>query len=232
MSHSPSPLRWLRSRFFFPVAGVSILAMTWFVGWHFRGEPWNGPRLPWNLTLAWVPYLCSLGLVWLHQHAPHRRGLWWGLFVVWFAFFPNAPYLVTDWLYLPNFHEDLWYSIGLFLTFSISGLLLSLASLYLVHTLLRTRGGVIETWLVVGLVCLLSGVGVFLGRFVRLNTWDLVTRPGAILEDTLKYVRDPAPHARPLYFSLGFAVLLAVCYFAFVSVRRAPRSREEERAWG
>jgi uncharacterized membrane protein len=85
------------------------------------------------LFLAWIPYLCSLGLVVLSRRTPDASVLWWGLFAVWLAFFPNAPYLITDWLYLPYFQTELWYSICLFMTFSLSGLLLTVISLYLVH---------------------------------------------------------------------------------------------------
>ncbi len=58
---------------------------------------------------------------------------------------PTLSYLITDWLYLPHFQTELWYSICLFMTFSFSGLLLSVTSLYLVHAQLRARLGPLET---------------------------------------------------------------------------------------
>lgn len=222
----------LRSHFVPPVAAVSGLAVVLFGGWQWTGEPWDGPHLLWNLALAWVPYLASLGLVVLGRRAPGAVAAWWGLFLVWLVFFPNAPYLVTDWLYLPHFRAELWYSIGLFLTFSLAGLLLSVTSLYLVHTLLRQRMGQIETGAILALVFLLSGLGVFLGRFLRLNSWDVVTRPGTVLDELTQHLGDPAHDGKPLCFSLGFAVLLGVCYFVFLSMRQAPRSWEEGQVWG
>jgi len=77
----------------------------------------------------------------------------------------------------------------------------------------------------------LSGLGVFMGRFLRLNSWDLVTRPGKIIDDLATRVHDPAAQVNPLAFSLGFALLLAVCYWVFQSIRHAPHSREEQQAW-
>jgi uncharacterized membrane protein len=232
MAYAHSLHGWLRSRFFFAVTAVSALSMALFGSWHLTDEPWAGPRLHLNLALAWAPYLCSLLLVALHQQAPKSRVVWWVVFAVWLAFFPNAPYLVTDWLYLSNFREDLWYSIGIFGTISSAGLLLSVTSLYLVHTLMRVRLSPVVSEPMVFLVLLLSGLGVFLGRFVRLNSWDLVTDPRAVLTALAEQPGDPAYHANSLYFSLGVALLLGLCYAVFVSLRYAPRSREELRGWG
>lgn len=232
MNHVHSSHGWLRSRFFFAVAAVSAVAIGLFAARHLTDEPWAGPRLHLNLALAWVPYLCSLLLVVIHQRAPENRVAWWALFAVWLAFFPNAPYMVTDWLYLPNFREELWYSIGIFGTFSLAGLLLAVTSLYLVHTLLRVRLGSVVSWAMVFLVLLLSGLGVFLGRFVRLNSWDLVTDPATALAGLTEKLGDPADRASSLYFSLGFALLLAMCYAVFFSLRNAPHSREELMGWG
>lgn len=227
---SPSVDHWLRSHFFYPLAVMSIMALGLFVGWHFTDEPWTGPRLLWNLSLAWIPYLCSLGLVVLSRQTPNASTIWWVLFAVWLAFFPNAPYLVTDWLYLPHFQTQLWYSICLFMTFSLNGLLLTVISLYLAHNQLRVRVGGFGSGAVIALVFLLSGLGVYLGRFVRLNSWDLVTRPGEVYEDLIRHLNNPAYDTKPLYFTLGIALLLSVCYVVFMSLRNAPRSLEEIKA--
>jgi uncharacterized membrane protein len=223
---------WLRSRFFVPIVVGSIVSLALYAGWHLAGIPWHGPRSWLNLALAWVAYLLSLALVRFEQTSPNSRAAWWGLFLVWLGFFPNAPYLVTDLLYLPKFPSELWLSIGLFLCFSLAGLLISVSSLYLVHTNLRERLGTTMAGAAVCIVILLSGVGVFLGRFLRLNTWDLVTNPEKILKDMETGLRNPANHTDPLYFSLGFAGLLGLCYLVFRAIRNGPRSREEQETMG
>jgi uncharacterized membrane protein len=229
MSLSPFGWRhWLSARFFFPLLLASVLALALFADWHLRFGTWPGPRLHLNLVLAWVPYLCSLWAVAAAERSPRllRPMLVPGL--LWLAFFPNAPYLVTDWLYLEHLGAELWYSIGLFTVFSSCGMLLAVVSLYLLHTLVRVRVGRAAGWAVVGLAVGLSGLGVYLGRFLRLNSWDLVLRPGAVI-DALKSILDtPENHAGPSGFTLLFTILLLVTYYIFLSVRRAPRSREEQ----
>ena len=83
---------------------------------------------------------------------------------LWLAFFPNAPYLVTEWLHLSRLHEELWFSIAIFTAFSLCGLQLTATSLYLVHTQVRVRHGSSVGWVFVISVLLLSGLGVYLGK--------------------------------------------------------------------
>jgi uncharacterized membrane protein len=230
MSISPFGWRhWLSARFFFPLLLVSVLALSLFAGWHLFHEAWDGPRLWLNLGLAWVPYLCSLWAVAAAERRPQALGPVLLPSLVWLAFFPNAPYLITDWMYLPDQTLDvhLWYSIALFTTFSTCGLLLAVVSLYLMHTLMRARFGAWEGWTVVILAISLSGLGVYLGRFLRLNSWDLVTEPAAVLDTVAAGLRDPEKQASPVRFTLMFALLLFVNYYVFLSIRLAPRSREE-----
>jgi uncharacterized membrane protein len=63
--------------------------------------------------------------------------------------------------------------------------------------------------------------------FLRLNSWDLLTRPWAVLDDLLTGLNKPENQASPFRFTLMFAVLLFVNYYVFFSIRRAPHSREE-----
>src|SRR5262245_35018478 len=88
---------WLAARFFLPLVLASGVALLLFAGWHIRCAGWPGPRLHLNLALAWVPYLCSLWAAARAEHSarPARALIVPGL--LWVAFFPNAPYLVTDW---------------------------------------------------------------------------------------------------------------------------------------
>jgi uncharacterized membrane protein len=233
MSHSPFGWRhWLSARFFFPVAAASLLALAFFAEWHLAIGPWTGPRLELNLALAWAPYLFALWAVWAGERRPEAATPIASPGLLWLAFFPNAPYLVTDWLYLEGLGDHLWFSIGLFMTFSLCGLLLAVVSLYLMHTLVRVKLGRVAGWVTVALAVGLAGLGVYMGRFLRLNSWELATDPQAVLHDVRTRLGDPHFHATPLGFTIGFAAMLACGYYVFLSVRRAPRSREEQRLGG
>jgi len=141
--------------------------------------------LLWNLALAWVPYLAALRAEQL-QHwgaARWRVGAW---LLVWLAFLPNAPYIITDFV---HFHHrppvPLWFDLTLLFATACTGLLLGLLSIHEAHRVFRRWFS--GTWSnVLVLTCIgLSGFGIWLGRFQRWNSWDILTRPSALLSDIL-----------------------------------------------
>jgi uncharacterized membrane protein len=181
----------------------------------------------WNLFLAWVPYLCSVWAIYWHERHPRR---WWGLLlpgVVAIAFFPNAPYIVTDFLHLgerPGM--PLWYDIGLLASFAWTGIVLGIYALRLLQEIVKAWVGVVLSWLFVLAVLGLSGMGIYLGRFLRWNSWDLVLQPKAILYDVAIRLRYPFGHLSTYGVTLLFAALMFVCYLA-LTAGPAPRGAAE-----
>src|SRR4051812_18901315 len=197
----PAPGRWLAARFFPPLVLPTLLAVGMYAGWHALYGEWHGPRLHLNLFLAWTPYLFAL---WASAAPDRQPAGGWRIRlpgVLWLLFFPNPPYLITDWLYLPGLTTELWYSIGLLTIFSTCGVLLTVVSLYLMHRLVRVRRGAVEGWVAVVGAVLLSGVGVYLGRFLRLNSWDVFTDPLGVLEHIKVRLPEQARDVRPLGFT-------------------------------
>ena len=125
--------RFLRQRFFYPLALASALAMAMYLAERYLGHGWRGPRLHLNLFLAWVPYASALivAATGLDRRRRGVHGLCGVAFVGWFIFFPNAPYLITDFAYLDWTHYDLWQRVAIFATFAFCGLMLALVSLTL-----------------------------------------------------------------------------------------------------
>ncbi len=122
--------------------------------------------LVWNLFLAWIPYLAALWAASLHQRFPHR---WWAIIapgVLWLAFFPNAPYIVTDFLHLTARPPvPMWFDIGLLATFAWAGLFLAVFSLWMMQRLVKAYLGMAVSWLFVLVVVGISGLGYMWGVF-------------------------------------------------------------------
>ncbi|MCE9603713.1 MAG: DUF1361 domain-containing protein [Planctomycetia bacterium] len=222
---------WLRSRFFFPLLALSIVAMALYLAWRQLIGPWTGPRLHLNLFLAWVPYFAALAAVAAHQRRPSSPWLFRVSFLAWFVFFPNAPYLVTDWRYLPGWVDELWYAMLMMTSFSLCGLFLAAISLYLVHTVVARRTSHRAGTIVAALAIGLSGLGVYLGRFIRLNTWDLITHPRTVISDVATAFRTHETHMGPIGFTVLFTLLLASVYYLVLQLRQAHWSREEVQVW-
>lgn len=145
----------------------------------------------WNLFLAWVPYLLALALVGLDRvGAPG-----WVLAapgIVWLLFLPNAPYILTDFIHLGAIPgASLWFDALLIGAFAATGLLLGLASLYLVHHVVAARLGPTAGWVLALGALALSSIGIYLGRFPRFNSWDVVTNPGGLVDVIVYRLGDP-----------------------------------------
>ena len=201
-----------------PTVLASALAVSLLFGRFYREGSTTFSFLLWNLFLAWIPYLSALWAARLHRRNPRR---WWYLIipgVLWLAFFPNAPYIVTDFLHLRQRSPiPLWYDTGMLLAFALAGLFLGVFSLYAMQKLVRYHVGAIVSWLFVMGALALGGLGVYLGRFLRWNSWDLILNPHGVLGDVAVRVSDPLAHPQTLGVTLLFAGLLFVCYLALTA---------------
>lgn len=141
--------------------------------------------LLWNLFLAWVPYLAALRFERLSagNAKPLAR---WGWFALWLFFLPNAPYIITDFIHLQHRPPvPVWYDMIMLFAFASTGLLLGLLSLHEVQRALRREFSMLFSQALVLLSIGLSGFGVWLGRFQRWNSWDILTNPDGLLRDIL-----------------------------------------------
>ena len=173
--------------------------------------------LAWNLTLAVVPY----GFAWLleryHDQEHSQTLLLTPIFLGWLFFFPNAPYIFTDYIHLERLtspHE--WvFNIVLVSLFALTGLFFGLWSFLLVHEVVRERLGRVSGWLMVAGVSLVSGYGVYLGRFPRWNSWDVVAHPLLLLQDASFRLAHPFDYPNLLLTTVVFALFVFGTYIFF-----------------
>ena len=182
--------------------------------------------LCWNLFLAGIP--AGASILFAHEAGPRgsRAGAWvW--FAVWLLFLPNAPYLVTDFIHLhPRPPVPLWFDIALLTSFAGAGLMLGWGSVAEVHDAITRRRGATAGWAVAVGALLMSGYGIYLGRFMRWNSWDALSRPGALLDVVSNHARGHAV-AQPLSVTLVYGAGLVLGY---VAVRMLGRSFSESPA--
>lgn len=169
--------------------------------------------LAWNVFLAVLPPL----LAWLFLRI-RAKGLRAVLAVSWCLFFPNAPYLVTDLIHMAHLSfktqgEGLalypWLTLMQVGTSLFLSAIMGLWSLSVMHHAMRSRFGPVGGWVGVGLVCLASGYAVYLGRFLRFNSWDIL-HPLQLLQRALLHTDGFA-----LGFSAAFGVYILFTYCVF-----------------
>ena len=190
--------------------------------------------LLWNLALAWVPFVFA-GVAYALAPARRRAYLWVLVVlaaVVWLAFFPNAPYILTDFLHLGSMGDIVpgWYDVLMLYWFAWTGLILGIVSLYLMHEIVTRGLGTVAGWVFVVVVAAVGSLGIYLGRFLRWNSWDLVRRPGPLANELLGRVTDPHSQPRLLGFTALFALLFLFIYVAvyiFAKLTKPPEAREK-----
>lgn len=172
--------------------------------------------LAFNLALAWVPLACA----WLTEAGgdrPISRSRLIVLGIPWLLFFPNAPYLVTDFVHLRDRPEaPLWFDIAMLSAFAWAGMLLGLRSLATADRIVRRRLGRVGGWVFVASIALLTGLGIYLGRFLRINSWDVLLAPHAVLAEIGYHVaREPR---RAAGVTAAFGALTWVGYLSLLGV--------------
>ena len=146
--------------------------------------------LLWNLFLAAIPFGLSAALR-LAARPPGAR-LLLPVGAVWLLFFPNAPYLITDLFHLePRPGVPHWYDLALILSCAWNGLMLAYASLLDMHALVRQWLGFGAGWLFAVLALGLSAFGVYLGRYLRFNSWDVLSNPLTLFYDIVQRFLHP-----------------------------------------
>ncbi len=184
--------------------------------------------LSWNLFLAWIPFVLA---VVLHDGARRGRGIAF-LGVVgclWLLFLPNAPYIATDFKWLRHMEPTYWFDPLTIGAAAVLGLVLGFVSVYLVQAVAAQRLGRLTGWGIALGALVLSGVGVYLGRFQRWNSWEAVTEPSKIFGGLARGLLDPVAHAEPLALSAFFAVAWCGGYALFYSLFRPHLHRLEDR---
>lgn len=197
---------------------------------HYTGET-RFLFMVWNLFLAWLPYAASVTAVFLVRAcSPGRvRHIAVGAVgVLWLLFFPNATYLTTDFVHVVANRQEyivdgtfgylVWFDVVLFFFFAWCGIFLGFLSFYQFHRLVAGSLGEGAGWLFVAAVSLLGGYGVFLGRIVRLNSWDALVN----LSDLMERVVDNL-HKSGAAFSLLFSFFVAATYAFLYFLQHAPR---------
>jgi len=167
--------------------------------------------LLWNVGLAAVPTAVALALRALVS--ARRRAAALGAFAVWLCFLPNAPYIVTDFVHL-QFRAPIpvWYDAALLAAFAVAGLVLGYASVAEVRSALADEFGERVASLVAFGSLFLCGFGVYVGRFLRWNSWDIVTDPLPLARVVAHGLLDPLGHPTGLAISVAYGLALMVGY--------------------
>jgi len=166
---------------------------------------------------------------------PLPRGVWGGfsgrqnwrfaaLTGTWLLFFPNAPYIFTDLIHVSTrYFSHFWVDMTLILLCAFTGLVLGFVSLYLMQSVVARRYSRAASWFFVAAVAGLSSYGVYLGRFLRFNSWDVLVKPVELYHGINRWASDPLANANSFAFPVLFATFLFIAYVLLYALTHLPR---------
>ena len=174
----------------------------------------------WNLFLAWVPLLASIIL----GYPAEKKRKWFAelfFFSVWIGFFPNAPYLITDIGHLAQRPEmPFWFDVLLVVVAAWNGLMLGFISLYEIQKFLSARISSIFSKLIIPVMLSICSFGIYLGRFERWNTWDILFQPIDFIQNIHTILFHPLRNFKIFELVFLLSVFLLSCYYVLISFMR------------
>lgn len=174
--------------------------------------------LIWNLFLAYVPFFISN---YISRNSKAQTISFKGISILfaWLMFFPNAPYIFTDFFHLyqrPNI--PLWYDLIILSIFAWNGLLIGFVSLRDIQNIISVKFGLKSGWYFAITVLILGSFGVYLGRYLRYNSWDVVTTPIYLTLDLIDIFIKPENNKAAFGMTIGMSVFLITTYYTFKSI--------------
>jgi uncharacterized membrane protein len=203
--------------------GVSLLLFCLRV---FGAESYRFSFLLWNLFLAAVPLVFAAVLV--KSLATSR---WFSakniiLTFLWLGFLPNSFYIVTDLIHVHLTGEiNILFDVVMMMSFIFNGFVFGYLSLYAVHRQLLKRMARRRAHGVVAIIFVACSFAIYLGRFMRWNTWDILAHPWGILFDVTDRLVSPLAHPQAFTTTFTFTVLLGSIYMVVWEFVRLLRKR-------
>ena len=180
----------------------------------YSGEP-DYLFLIWNLFLAYIPLFISRYIELKHS-IQDKTGLLVIFLMFWLLFYPNAPYIITDFFHLFERPEaPLWLDLIIITIFAWNGLIAGFLSLHSMQKIISTKTGTKASWMFVILILILASFGVYIGRYLRYNSWDVFFMPFYLFRD-LAFIAIHPGHNKDAYgMTIGLSMFLITSYFSF-----------------
>jgi uncharacterized membrane protein len=175
--------------------------------------------LNWNLFLAFVPWALT-SFYTMTKRLQKSKIAVAVIFLFWLMFFPNAPYILTDLFHLRRIPTmPVWFDLLMILSFAWTGLLFGYLSLWDIERILKRKLNKVFVRLITTLLLFLGSFGVYLGRYLRWNSWDVITKPFMLMYDIGDRVFNPLDHQTTWGMTLFMGLFLNIIYWSFYFIR-------------
>ncbi len=176
--------------------------------------------LNWNLFLAFIPW----ALTGLTVIKPKLLDTKFSIFIIlaaWLLFFPNAPYILTDLFHLRlQTSMPIWFDLVLILSFAWTGLLFGFLSLWDIEQILNKYLKKTYVFIISIILLFLGSFGIYIGRYLRWNSWDIISEPFRLMYDIGDRIINPFEHPRTWGMTIFMGLFLNILYWSFRLIRK------------
>jgi uncharacterized membrane protein len=168
--------------------------------------------LTWNLFLAFVPYAIAQ---WLYTHSWVASSKWKLTFVLllWLSFVPNTFYIITDLFHLEHFDSaPKWFDLLLIFSFAWNGILLGIVSVRKTEKVLEVVIGSKFSLFIIFIVMWLNAFGIYIGRYLRYNSWDIIMQPFSLFREMFQLMFHPLANKMEWGMIGVYAIFMTVFY--------------------
>ena len=170
--------------------------------------------LMWNLLLSVMPLCFALLLDNNFKNNRWLSGKNLLFTILWLSFLPNSFYIISDLIHLRSTGEiSVLFDAVLITSFVICGLVFGMMSVYIIHKQLLNRLSPLRSNLLISAVLLLSSFAIYLGRYLRWNSWDVALSPAGIIYDVSDRIINPVANVQTFGITLTFFIVLISTYF-------------------
>jgi uncharacterized membrane protein len=170
--------------------------------------------LPWNLLLAFIPYWITRWMTKNIGVITHRIKLFI-ILTVWLLFIPNSFYIITDLFHFTEIHSaPAWFDLLLIFSFAWNGIACGIISIRKIEILLKSllqRKNI--SFILIFTVMWLNAFGVYIGRYLRFNSWDVITNPFALARDIFNMIIHPFQNMYPWGMTISYSIFMTLLYF-------------------
>ncbi len=170
----------------------------------------------WNIFLAAISFVMSSFILAYIGKRNFYNPVFIICFILWILFLPNAPYVVTDFIHLGEIRSvPVMYDIILLFSSSVVSMLFGLYSMEQMEKILAFRFSEKVIKRIMFFVILFTSFGIYLGRTLRFNSWDLFINHRALFESILEIFAKPGKHINAYVYTVMFFFLIFTSYKAF-----------------
>lgn len=172
----------------------------------------------WNIFLAFVPFIISSFILFYYRKKRFNNFLLiFGMFI-WLIFIPNAPYIVTDFIHLGEIRSiPILFDILLIFSSAIVGLILGAHSLFHIEQIFNMKFSQRKTSIIIMTIILLISFGLYLGRFLRFNSWDIFINHTSLIKNVWNIFSDPSSSTDVFLYALMFFFFNVFFYYSWKS---------------